>query len=92
MFLRKMKEKKLPNEEIVKYFCCYRWYGLIPRHFHYLTKKKKTDLQMVILEKWKKLRKIDQMNINYYLYPTIYTQKDYDSSICTFSFNRHIFV
>ena len=37
MFLRKMKEKKLPNEEIIKYFCCYHWYGLIPKHFHYLT-------------------------------------------------------
>ena len=29
VFLKNMKEKKLPNEEIVKYFCCYRGYGLI---------------------------------------------------------------
>ena len=35
-------EKKLLNEEIVQYYCCYHWCGLIPRHFHYLTKKKKT--------------------------------------------------
>ena len=41
---KKDEREELPNEEIVKYFCCYRWYGLIPRHFHYLTKKKKNRL------------------------------------------------
>ena len=24
-------------KEIVQYYCCYRWYGLIPGPFHYLT-------------------------------------------------------
>ena len=39
VFLRKMKEKKLPSEEIVQYYCCYHWCGLILGLFHYLTKK-----------------------------------------------------
>jgi len=36
-----MKEKKLSDEEIIKYYCCYRWCGLILGPFHYLTKNKK---------------------------------------------------
>ena len=45
-------ENKLLNEEIIQYYCCYHWCGLIPRHFHYLTKKKKKhpDLQIAILK------------------------------------------
>ena len=30
--------------EIVQYYYCYHWCGLIPKHFHYLTKKKKKKL------------------------------------------------
>ena len=99
VFLKKMKGKKLPNEEIIQYYCCYHWCGLILGPFHYLTKKKKkTDLQIAILEnthrflvflrkmKANKLRRSYQMNINHYLYPN-----DYDPSTCTFSFNMHIF-
>ena len=36
---REEVEKKIPNEEIVQYYCCYRLCGLIPEPFHYLTKK-----------------------------------------------------
>ena len=67
VFLRKMKEKKLPSEEIVQYYCCYHWCGLILGLFHYLTKKKKTDLQIVILEKTHKffvfLRKMKEKEV-----------------------------
>ena len=44
-------------KEIVQYYYCYCWCGVISRLFHYLThthkkkKKKKTDLQIAILEK-----------------------------------------
>ena len=38
-------------EEIVQYYCCYHWCGLISRPFHYLTTTTKTDLQIAILEK-----------------------------------------
>ena len=87
---REEVEKKLTNEEIVQYYCCYRLCGLIPEPFHYFTKKK-PDLQIVILEntygflvflwkmKEKKLRKSYQMNMNHYLYP-----KDYNPSTGTF--------
>ena len=34
-------ENKLLNEEIIQYYCCYHWCGLIPRHFHYLNNYKK---------------------------------------------------
>ena len=37
---REEVEKKLLNEEIVQYYCCYHLCGLIPELFHYLTKKK----------------------------------------------------
>ena len=33
-------EEKLPNEEIIQYYCCDCWCGLIPGPFHYLKKKK----------------------------------------------------
>ena len=35
-----MEEKKLPNEEIIQYYCCYRWCGLIPGLFSLLHNKK----------------------------------------------------
>ena len=49
-----------------------------------MTILEKTHKFLVFLRKMKKkkLRRSNQMNINYYLY-----SKDYDSSIGTFSFN-----
>ena len=47
---REEVEKKLPSEEIIKYYCCQRQCSLISRPFHYLTKKKKKDLQIAILQ------------------------------------------
>ena len=40
-------------KEIVQYYCCYCWCGLILRPFHYLTQKKKilTYSTVEILEK-----------------------------------------
>ena len=87
-------------KEIIQYHCCYCWSDLIPGPFHYLTykKKKKTNLQIAILEKThkflvfprntkeKKLRRSYKMNMNHYLY-----LMDYDPSTNTFSFNMHIF-
>ena len=53
-------------KEIIQYYCCYFWYGLILGLFHYLTKKK-TDLQIVILEKTHKffvfLRKMKEKEV-----------------------------
>ena len=46
---REEVEKKLLNEEIIQYYCCYHLCGLIPELFHYLTKKK-PNLQIAILE------------------------------------------
>ena len=78
VFLRKMKEKKLSDEEIIKYYCCYYWCGLILGPFHYLTKKKKNRLTnsnfgeypqvYCVSKKMKeKLRKSYQIKMNHYL-------------------------
>ena len=83
-------------KEIVQYYCCHHWCGLISGRFYYLTKK--IILQIEVLEKShrflvflrnmkeKKLRRSYQMNMNHYLY-----LKDYNPSTGIFSFNMHIF-
>ena len=84
-------------KEIVQYYYCYCWCGLISRLFHYLThthkkKKKKTDLQIAILENTHRflvfLRKMkaNKLRRSYQMNINHYLYpNDYDPSIGTFS-------